>query len=70
MFKVSKSNKKKNTKHRKQTSKPRRTKETSKVENARAPLGPYGFTPEGKKKRILLNAFDMNGIGHTRLAKF
>ena len=26
----------------------------------------YGYTPEGKKKRILLNAFDMNGIGHIR----
>ncbi|KAH8593808.1 luciferase-like domain-containing protein [Bisporella sp. PMI_857] len=23
-----------------------------------------GYTPEGRKKRILLNAFDMNGIGH------
>ncbi len=29
-------------------------------------VGPYGFTESGKKKRILLNAFDMNGIGHTR----
>ncbi|EXJ86818.1 hypothetical protein A1O3_03772 [Capronia epimyces CBS 606.96] len=24
----------------------------------------YGYTSDGKKKRILLNAFDMNGLGH------
>ncbi|KAF2788795.1 Nitrilotriacetate monooxygenase component A/pristinamycin IIA synthase subunit A [Melanomma pulvis-pyrius CBS 109.77] len=24
----------------------------------------YGYKPDGSKKRILLNAFDMNGIGH------
>ncbi len=28
--------------------------------------GKYGYTSGGKKKRILLNAFDMNGIGHIR----
>ena len=26
----------------------------------------YGYTRDGEKKRILLNAFDMNGIGHIR----
>lgn len=26
----------------------------------------FGYTSDGKKKRILLNAFDMNGIGHIR----
>ena len=26
----------------------------------------FGYTKEGKKKRILLNAFDMNGVGHIR----
>src|SRR5687768_4237764 len=26
----------------------------------------YGYTKDGKKKRILLNAFDMNGVGHIR----
>ena len=26
----------------------------------------YGYTFEGKQKRILLNAFDMNGVGHIR----
>lgn len=25
-----------------------------------------GYTQDGKKKRILLNAFDMNGMGHVR----
>lgn len=24
----------------------------------------YGYTQEGNKKRILLNAFDMAGVGH------
>jgi hypothetical protein len=28
----------------------------------------YGYTADGSKKRILLNAFDMNGIGHIRWA--
>jgi hypothetical protein len=27
----------------------------------------YGYTKDGQKKRILLNAFDMNGVGHIRL---
>lgn len=67
-FKVSKPNGKK-TKHQKHASKFTTSEKTSKIENVKAPLGPYGFTPEGKKKRILLNAFDMNGIGHTRFAK-
>ena len=26
----------------------------------------HGYTAAGKQKRILLNAFDMNGIGHIR----
>jgi hypothetical protein len=26
----------------------------------------YGYQANGRKKRILLNAFDMNGIGHIR----
>jgi hypothetical protein len=26
----------------------------------------YGYDSNGSKKRILLNAFDMNGIGHIR----
>ena len=26
----------------------------------------YGYRADGQKKRILLNAFDMNGIGHIR----
>lgn len=26
----------------------------------------YGYRSDGTKKRILLNAFDMNGIGHIR----
>lgn len=26
----------------------------------------YGYKPDGTKKRILLNAFDMNGVGHIR----
>lgn len=26
----------------------------------------YGYTKDGKKKRLLLNAFDMNGVGHIR----
>lgn len=26
----------------------------------------YGYRPDGTRKRILLNAFDMNGIGHIR----
>lgn len=25
-----------------------------------------GYQENGKKKRILLNAFDMNGLGHVR----
>lgn len=28
----------------------------------------FGYTKAGKQKRILLNAFDMNGIGHIRYA--
>jgi hypothetical protein len=28
--------------------------------------GNYGYESTGKKKRILLNAFDMNGLGHIR----
>lgn len=27
----------------------------------------YGYTKNGQKKRILLNAFDMIGVGHIRL---
>ncbi|KAF4122225.1 xenobiotic compound monooxygenase [Geosmithia morbida] len=30
----------------------------------------YGYTTEGKKKRILLNAFDMNGIGHISVGQW
>ncbi|KAF5004225.1 hypothetical protein FDECE_9254 [Fusarium decemcellulare] len=30
----------------------------------------YGYTPDGKKKRILLNAFDMNGIGHISVGQW
>ena len=30
----------------------------------------YGFTSSGKKKRILLNAFDMNGVGHIRFRDY
>lgn len=26
----------------------------------------YGFNEDGTQKRILLNAFDMNGVGHIR----
>lgn len=28
----------------------------------------YGYDINGKQKRILLNAFDMNGVGHIRYA--
>lgn len=28
----------------------------------------FGYAKDGKQKRILLNAFDMNGVGHIRLA--
>lgn len=28
----------------------------------------FGYRQDGKKKRILLNAFDMNGIGRIRYA--
>lgn len=28
----------------------------------------YGYYINGKQKRILLNAFDMNGVGHIRYA--
>ncbi|KAM5378133.1 hypothetical protein ACJZ2D_004591 [Fusarium nematophilum] len=30
----------------------------------------YGYNPDGKKKRILLNAFDMNGIGHISVGQW
>ncbi|KAE8441802.1 hypothetical protein EG329_004315 [Mollisiaceae sp. DMI_Dod_QoI] len=71
MFKVSKTNgKKKKAIHQKPTSKSTTTKNTSKNKNVKAPLGPYGFTSEGRKKRILLNAFDMNGIGHTSVGQW
>lgn len=70
MFKVSKTNgKKRKTKHQNKASKISTTEKSSKVENVETPVGPYGFTPEGEKKRILLDAFDMNGIGHTRFAE-
>ena len=26
----------------------------------------HGYTADGKQKRMLLNVFDMNGIGHIR----
>lgn len=29
----------------------------------------FGILPNGQKKRILLNAFDMNGVGHIRYAR-
>lgn len=30
----------------------------------------YGYNAQGQKKRILLNAFDMNGIGHTSIGQW
>ncbi|KAI8716118.1 Bac-luciferase domain-containing protein [Fusarium sp. LHS14.1] len=30
----------------------------------------YGYTFEGKQKRILLNAFDMNGVGHISIGQW
>ncbi|KAF7542798.1 hypothetical protein G7Z17_g11267 [Cylindrodendrum hubeiense] len=30
----------------------------------------YGYTKDGRKKRILLNAFDMNGIGHISIGQW
>lgn len=30
----------------------------------------YGYTKDGQKKRILLNAFDMNGVGHISLGQW
>ncbi|KAF4627801.1 hypothetical protein G7Y89_g10349 [Cudoniella acicularis] len=39
-------------------------------EKPKTPLGPHGFTSDGSKKRILLNAFDMNGIGHTSVGQW
>ncbi|KAM0549875.1 hypothetical protein ACHAPJ_009122 [Fusarium lateritium] len=30
----------------------------------------YGYTKNGKKKRILLNAFDMNGVGHISVGQW
>ncbi|KAL6352203.1 hypothetical protein LRP88_14647 [Fusarium phalaenopsidis] len=30
----------------------------------------YGYTLEGKQKRILLNAFDMNGVGHISIGQW
>jgi hypothetical protein len=68
MYKVCKSGPKKRTKQRKSRSIGTKShengvEESEKVQNS---IGPYGFSADGKKKRILLNAFDMNGIRHTR----
>lgn len=70
MHRISKSSKKHGKKKAKHSSSLKSAAKLNgtKKENVDSPLGRYGFTPTGEKKRILLNAFDMNGIGHTRYA--